>query len=185
MDNHDNGQPAQESDVQSRRKVLRSLGIASMLAAGAAQMVPAVAQTSTDMRANMPNVRVEMPPNIKADTKLATLNRTALAQLKLTQRMPPTVNIQQMGLTPEAVAELTPAAKNLTKQDLVQLSNGTLTAATRDLTVRDIGSIRRAFGTGYAPGRIAGVAAAPDIDVSCCCCTPCCCAAAVEVRQAA
>ena len=184
MDNHDNGQPTQNGDVQSRRKVLRSLGIASMLAAGAAQMVPAVAQTKEDMRASMPNVRVELPSTLKAETKLATLNRTSLAQLKLTQRMPPNVNIQQMGLTPEAIAELTPAAKTLTKQDLVQLSNGTLTASTRELTVRDIGSIRKAFGTGYAPGRVSPSAAA-EIDVSCCCCTPCCCAAAVDVRQAA
>jgi hypothetical protein len=184
MDNHDNGQPTQDDTVQSRRKILRSLGIASMLAAGAAQMVPAVAQTKTDMRGDMrTNMRIELPSTLKVDTKLATLNRTSLAQLKLTQRMPPNVNIQEMGLTPEAVAELTPAAKTLTKQDLVQLSNGTLTASTRELTVRDIGSIRRAFGTGYAPGRVASAAA--DIDVSCCCCTPCCCAAAVDVRQAA
>lgn len=176
MDNHDNGQPTQDGEVQSRRKILRSLGIASMLAAGAVQMVPAVAQTKDDMRANM---RIELPSTLKTDTKLATLNRASLAQLKLTQRMPPNVNIQQMGLTPEAVAELTPAAKTLTKEDLVQLGNGKLTAATRELTVRDIGSIRKAFGTGYAPGRVSPSMAA-EIDVSCCCCTPCCCAAAVE-----
>lgn len=169
MDNHDNGQPAREDDIDTRRKFLRSLGFAGMLAAGAVQMVPAVAQPASDMR-------VELSPDIKMDTKLATLNRAALAQLKLTSRLAPSVNIEHMGLTPEAIAELSPAAKTLTKLDLVQLGNGKLTAATRGLTVKDIGSIRKAFGTGYAPGKAGNLA----IDVSCCCCTPCCCAVAVN-----
>jgi hypothetical protein len=170
MDIHDNGQPTQEDDIKTRRKFLRTLGFAGVLAAGAAQMVPAVAQPRA------PDLRIELSPNINMDAKLATLNRTALAQLKLSKRMSPAVSIEQMGLTPEGVAELTPAAKTLTKLDLVQLGNGRLTEATKGLTVKDIGSIRKAFGTNYAPGKIGGAA----LDVSCCCCTPCCCAVAVN-----
>jgi hypothetical protein len=169
MDNHDNGQPTQEDDIKTRRKFLRTLGFAGILAAGAAQMVPAVAQPRPDMR-------IELAPGINLDAKLSTFNRKTLAQLKLTKRMPATVSIEQMGLTPEGVADLTPAAKRLTKMDLEQLGNGRLTEATKGLTVKDIGSIRKAFGTQYAPGKIGGAA----LDVSCCCCTPCCCAVAVN-----
>lgn len=177
MENQDNGQPTPDDDGNARRKFLRSLGFAGMLAAGAVQVVPAVAQVR-------PDVRVELAANIKPELKLSSLNRATLAQLKLTQRMPATTSIEAMGLTPEGVAALTPAARTLTKQDLVQLGNGKLTPATRELTVQDIGSIRKAFGTAYAPGKIGNAA----LDVSCCCCTPCCCAVAVNdplIRQAA
>lgn len=169
MDNPDYGHPSQDDEIQTRRKLLRSLGFAGILAASAVQMVPAVAQPRPDMR-------IELRPDFKMDAKLSTLNRAALAQLKLTKRLSPAVNIENMGLTPEAIAALTPAAKALTKDDLVKLGNGQLTSATRGLTVKDVGSIRTAFGTGYAPGKIGNLAA----DVSCCCCTPCCCAVAVN-----
>lgn len=174
MDTSENGHKTQDGlEVEGRRKVLRSLGFAGLFAAGAVQIVPALAQP-TPLH---PNLVVTPPIGIRPEAKLSSLNRTELAQLKLTRRLPASVSIEKMGLTPEAVAELTPAAKALTKADLVALGTGKVTRATATLTVKDIGSIRAAFGTGYLPGKGGGIA---GLDVSCCCCTPCCCAAAAN-----
>ncbi|MBY0574331.1 MAG: hypothetical protein K2P84_11680 [Undibacterium sp.] len=176
MENQDNGNIANTDELAHRRSMLRSLGYAGLLAAGVVQMAPAMADTKT-----VGDVRV-----VSSDVALSKLDRAALTKLNLTGRLPANAAIEKMYLTPEALAVLTPAAKLLSKADLVSLSAGKPTAAAGRLTVTDIGSIRNAFGTGYMPGKVGGGIA--SLDVSCCCCTPCCCAAAVNapvMQQAA
>jgi len=184
MESPKNTPPDADDDRSARRKFLRTVGYAGIITAGAVQMVPAAAQDRAQLNSKL---QVQLPATLKTDAKLGSLNRSSLATLKLTQRMPASTNITELGLTPEAVETLTPAAKKLSKEDLVALGNGKLNDATRGLTVQDIGSIRKAFGTGYAPGKVSP-GLATSVDVSCCCCTPCCCAAAVNeprMRKAA
>lgn len=150
--------------VGERRAVLRRIGFGSFAAVGLLQATSSNAQP------------VPMKINTIADLQpTMTLQRARLSALGLTKRLPSDTSITNMGLTPEAAKELTPAAAALTKGDLVALQAGRLTPATKGLTVKDLGSIRSAFGNGYRPG--GGVVA---MDISCCSCTPCCCAAAVN-----
>jgi len=92
-------------------------------------------------------------------------------------RLPSETKITDM-LDPQRVQRLSPAARRLTKENLIELGgwDGTRKTATElGLAVKDIQTIREVFGQGMRPGAVDSTLA---IDVSCCCCTPCCCAAA-------
>jgi len=101
-------------------------------------------------------------------------------------RLPLETPVAQMRLSERELEKLTPAAKRLTKGDLIalgvalgrwpaegiQVQRPTIAQAQR-LTVEDVRSIEAAF----TP--LAAAVGPAALDISCCCCTPCCCAAAV------
>lgn len=99
-----------------------------------------------------------------------------------------TTKISGLGLLTEHVALLTPAAKNLTKADLLSLAAveagaGAATGPAKGLTPADIKSIKSAwYAFNNAPVSAAGGQMAADIEIKCCCC-PCCCAAATTAPQ--
>lgn len=79
-----------------------------------------------------------------------------------------------MGISAKQVAALSPAAKKLTKAQLISLGNWSGKGKVPDhLTVKDIDSIRNLFGPSLS--KLKGSAA---MDINCCCC-PCCCATAI------
>jgi len=93
--------------------------------------------------------------------------------------MPLETKLTDMGMPAELLNPLSPAAKNLTKRDLLSLGGwGGIARKAYDqlnLTPKDIQDIRDLFGSKLvAP---AG-ATASAWSLSCCSCTPCCCAAA-------
>jgi len=93
--------------------------------------------------------------------------------------LPLETKLTDMGMPAELLNPLSPAAKNLTKRDLLALGGwGGIARKAYDqlnLTTKDIQDIRDLFATKLVqpPG-----AAAEAWSVSCCSCTPCCCAAA-------
>lgn len=149
-----------EQDKISRRNTLKAIGFGAAGLAVVGAVAPAAAQ-------------VQFAPNT---LPLKLSDPRAVKSLNLTgRRLPATTPITKM-LTPAGVEALSPAARTLTKADLVAMQAGRVTPAAAKLTVRDIQTIQGAF------ARPGGLAAA---DVSlCCCCTPCCCAAAVEPELA-
>ncbi len=97
-------------------------------------------------------------------------------------------------LSPDQVALLSPAAKQLTKADLLSLQGPGSAQALKDLqlTFDDLKSVEEAFHQRFdvsgleevmaAENAIAGgEMVAASFDVSCCCCTPCCCCTAAAV----
>jgi hypothetical protein len=82
--------------------------------------------------------------------------------------------ISQLGLTPAEARRLTPAARKLTKADLLAMMEGKEPRAAAALTVRDLASISQVYAASLR-------AAAPDLPTGCCCscgraCCCCCCA---------
>jgi hypothetical protein len=105
------------------------------------------------------------------------LSHVDLARVRRVQgRLPAATNIKSLGVSASAANMLTPAAAQLTKQNLEDLRDGRATAQGLGLTVNDVNSIKTAFSTPLAIGAVGGDPRA--LSVSCCCCTPCCCAAA-------
>lgn len=163
-----------QKEAPSRREALRTLGLLTGAAFTGLSTDAALAQ-----RKRAPIAAKLISPRIR-------LNTATVAQLKdavrLSARLAETTPITRMRLTKANVSNLTPAARRLTKADLVALAkvqaglSTRLSPAAEALTVKDVRSIRAVFIDVAAVGGIGGVA---DIDVSCCCCTPCCCAAAV------
>ena len=96
--------------------------------------------------------------------------------------LPRNTPIGELGVTKAQLAKLTPAARKLTKGDLIALdkwnSAGGKGPAPDHLTVRDLSSLRKAFPPRKAK-RGEFRAQDFDIDVSCCS-TPCCCCAVSE-----
>lgn len=92
--------------------------------------------------------------------------------------LPTSTPVTQM-LPPELAQQLSPAARRLTKGDLLALGgwDGRTSAQQLGLTVKDIQTIRTVFAERLRPSTDA-LGGAAALDVSCCCCTPCCCAAA-------
>jgi hypothetical protein len=94
-------------------------------------------------------------------------------------------------LSQDQAALLSPAAKKLTKADLLSLqgpdAGKQLTAL--QLTFDDLKTVEEAFHQRFGASGLEEVqaaveaAAAEAIDVSCCCCTPCCCCTAVSVTS--
>lgn len=149
-----------DKEEVSRRNTLKAIGFGAIGLMAVTGSVPAAAQ-------------IQLPPGTLT---LKLSDPRAVKSLNFTnRRLPATTPITKM-LTPAGAEGLSPAARTLTKADLVAMQSGRVTPAAARLTVRDIQTIQGAFAK---PG---GLAAA---DVSlCCCCTPCCCAAAVEPELA-
>ncbi|WP_146210712.1 hypothetical protein [Azospirillum sp. TSO35-2] len=90
---------------------------------------------------------------------------------------PNSTPIDQLGLSQDQINRLTPAAKQLTKGDLLALSAKKDMPALHNLTLKDIKSIETVMSEFQAQQ----MAAAGD--VSCCTCTPCCsCCAAADTE---
>jgi hypothetical protein len=87
-------------------------------------------------------------------------------------RLPSDTPVTQMGLTPPQISKLSAAGKQLTKDDLAQLTVGTVTAKAAGATLGDIEVIKTAFSGAVASDQ-------PSEAGISCCCTPCCCATAV------
>jgi len=96
--------------------------------------------------------------------------------------LPDNTPIKELGLSSGQIAQLTPAAQQLTKGDLLALQqwseSGGQGAAPDQLTIADINSLQKAFSSGAKPG--AG-AALEDVTACCCCCPCCSCTAAAEI----
>lgn len=176
---------SKESINAARRAALRGIGLGAASAVMSSVIVGGVAN------ATRPTVTVSAPKLATAGVagtgnfaalramKLSALNASQLSAIGLNRRLPGTTAISNMGLTQAGVQKLSDRARKLTKADLEALGTGdVLKPNLADLTVQDIGSIRDAFGSAYAPAALRKGAA--SLDVSCCCCTPCCCAAAVS-----
>jgi hypothetical protein len=103
-------------------------------------------------------------------------------------KLPSNTPISRLGLSSAQLAKLTPAARKLTKGDLVALqkwgSSGGKGAAPDHLTVADLQSLKKAVGD---PATFATQAKkrsmlAADTVACCCSCCPCCsCTAAAEI----
>jgi len=90
--------------------------------------------------------------------------------------------LAKLGLTSAEARRLTPAARKVTKGDLVAMMGGQIPRAAQALTLRDLTSINQVLalraraGGGTTPG------------CCCCCSTPCCCccsAASVDPEHVA
>ncbi len=112
-----------------------------------------------------------MPPARRQPAALAP-------QKPLPMRTP----LAKLGLTSAEARRLTPAARKVTKGDLVAMMGGQIPRAAQALTLRDLTSINQVLalraraGGGTTPG------------CCCCCSTPCCCccsAASVDPEHVA
>ena len=92
----------------------------------------------------------------------------------MADRAPANATVAQMGMNPALVNKLSPAGKQLTKADLVQLWSNMVTDNAAKATLGDIELIKQ----GFVPAASATSKDAEAGDVNCCCC-PCCCATAV------
>jgi len=100
-------------------------------------------------------------------------------------KLPKNTPISNLGFTPDQLQKLTPAARSLTKGDLIALQKWAISggkgSAPEHLTIQDLNSLQKA--TGNPATFIAKAMKRWGNDgVSCCCCTPCCsCTAAAEI----
>jgi hypothetical protein len=88
------------------------------------------------------------------------------------ERLPSTTPVTEMGLNQQQIGKLSAAGKQLTKDDLAQLTAGTVTSKAAQATLGDIEVIKSAF-------QPAAASTQPSESGVSCCCTPCCCATAV------
>jgi hypothetical protein len=79
-----------------------------------------------------------------------------------------------------SIKKLTPAARTLTKKDLLLLDAGQFTRATKKLTTEDLHSLRVVFAQNSL--RKAG-GSGGGYYCCCCCCYFCCCCTAVSVTR--
>jgi hypothetical protein len=92
-------------------------------------------------------------------------------------------------IPPDQIGNLSPAARKLTKGDLLALAGiagPKKTLTDLNITLQDIQTVSDAIQRQNVSARQAALAAGlagDDISVSCCCCTPCCCCCAVAVIQ--
>jgi hypothetical protein len=103
-------------------------------------------------------------------------------------KLPRNTPISKLGFTPAQLSKLTPAARKLTKGDLVALqkwsSTGGKGSPPDKLTIADLQSLQKASGTPSAmQARARSMAGAQANGTTyCCCCSPCCtCTAAAEI----
>jgi hypothetical protein len=95
--------------------------------------------------------------------------------------LPPRTPITELGLTAAAAKGLTPAAKKLTRGDLVAMMTGEMPRAAQALTVKDLTSISRVFAASAKASFIL-----PRPTPGCCCCScggGCCCCCCVRVAD--
>lgn len=113
---------------------------------------------------------------------MATLRKPAPGKL------PKNTPISKLGFTPDQLQKLTPAARSLTKGDLIALQkwaeSGGKGSAPDHLTIQDLNSLQKATGnpaTFIARAKKRSQLANDSVSC-CCCCTPCCsCTAAAEI----
>jgi hypothetical protein len=101
-------------------------------------------------------------------------------------RLPLNTPITNLGFDAAELAQLTPAAKKLTKGDLMELREWQVKGDTKNaplhLTVADLNSISAAFYAMDNRRHQPGLLQDSSNSVSCCCCTPCCsCCAAADI----
>ena len=82
--------------------------------------------------------------------------------------LPAKTPITQLGLTAAQAKLLTPAARKLTRGDLLAMMQGKAPKAAKGLTVKDLSSITQVYAASLAAVR-------PQPGCCCCCCDPCCC----------
>ena len=85
--------------------------------------------------------------------------------------LPMRTPISELGLRPEDAKRLTPAARRLTKGDLIAMMEGEVPPAAQALTVRDLNSISQV----YAARARAGFVGRPTPGCCCSCGRSCCC----------
>jgi hypothetical protein len=83
-------------------------------------------------------------------------------------------------LSADEIRLLTPAARLLTKKDLLLLAGEEFTPATRRLRVEDLHSLQEVFGKNSLKLATKG----GGFYCCCCCCALCCCCSAASVRPA-
>jgi hypothetical protein len=118
-------------------------------------------------------------------TGMAVAATGVQAQPKAPGRLPPNTPIGKLGFSAAELAMMTPAAKALTKQQLLELQEwgrkGDIAGAPEHLTIKDINSLEGAYAAMNARQHAAG-ATAQDVTACCCCCPCCSCTAAADVR---
>jgi hypothetical protein len=95
--------------------------------------------------------------------------------------LPMDTPLAELGLGPEELQQLSPAAQKLTKADLVAMAEGEIPAAAEELTVRDLNGITQIY-----VQRAKGVTGAAAANGCCCCTIACCCsccAASVDAEH--
>lgn len=173
----DDNQSKKDDVAHERRDLLMKLG----LAAGAAAV--------TIVRSKVASANVTV-----SQVQAASVDDLRAALLEANHK-PPGTAITDLRLSADSVGKLTPAARKLTKADLIALAqkelghNVTLSANAKALVADDIKSIQMAF---YRDATSAATAGGGDAKIrdaihnACCCCCPCCCAATVvEPRRSA
>jgi hypothetical protein len=102
-------------------------------------------------------------------------------------KLPSNTPLAALGFTPAQLAKMTPAARRLTKGDLISLqkwdANGGKGAAPDHLTIADLKSLQSAIGSPKIfVARAKAMRRADGGTSYCCCCSPCCtCTAAAEI----
>jgi hypothetical protein len=98
--------------------------------------------------------------------------------------LPARTPISELGLTPAEARRLTPAARKLTRGDLIAMMEGKVPRAAQALTLRDLTSISQVYSTAVK----AGFGARPTPGCCCSCCAGggcCCCCCAFELASGA
>ena len=83
-------------------------------------------------------------------------------------QLPATTPITKLGLTAAQAKLLTPAARKLTRGDLLAMMQGRAPKTAQALTVKDLSSITQVYAASLRAVR-------PLPGCCCCCCDPCCC----------
>jgi hypothetical protein len=102
-------------------------------------------------------------------------------------KLPRNTPISDLGFSAAQLRKMTPAARKLTKGDLVALNkwseSGGKAAAPARLTIADLQSLQKASGSpATLVARVKGNLKAANGTTYCCCCSPCCtCTAAAEI----
>ena len=109
------------------------------------------------------------------------VRRTPAGRVRVTP-LPARTPITELGLTAAAARGLTPAAKKLTRGDLVAMMTGEMPRAAQALTVKDLTSISQVFAASAKAGFVRP--RPTPACCSCCCgragCCCCCCVVATD-----
>lgn len=108
------------------------------------------------------------------------MNNYELLRNRKTIGLPMDTPAGKMVLSEKGYEQLTPAARKMTKGDLLALGKWGKqpVRGIQELTVKDINSLKTVFGNELESST--QLALAFDDINCCCCCCPCCCAVAVE-----
>ena len=154
----------QAPEAQDRRRALAALGLGALTAlAGSSLAGGARAQEASA-------------------TKLASVSNSQSAAARLMGSLPASTPITELGLPPAAAARLTPAARRLTKADLLSLDqNGGTSPVAAKLSAADVLSISAAFNEHPQLMAESKSSSSNSHPASCCCCSlACSCCAATD-----